>query len=82
MKLKSLLIGLGVAAVATGVAISAQDRYTVKVPGGLAFADFRGYETWQVIYAYDHRKVILPVGFPATKPVPLPRGLPPTPPVP
>jgi hypothetical protein len=49
MKVKSLLIGLGVAALATGVAISAQDRYTLKVPGGLAFADFRGYETWQVI---------------------------------
>src|SRR5579859_5709528 len=49
MKVKSLLIGLGVAAVATGVALSAQDRYTVKVPGGLAFADFRGYEKWQVI---------------------------------
>jgi hypothetical protein len=49
MKVKGLLIGLGVAALATGVAISAQDRYTLKVPGGLAFADFRGYETWQVI---------------------------------
>ena len=49
MKVKSLLIGLGVTAFATGVAISAQDRYTLKVPGGLAFADFRGYETWQVI---------------------------------
>src|ERR1700760_306956 len=49
MKVKSLLIGLGVAAVAAGVALAAQDRYTLKVPGGLAFADFRGYETWQVI---------------------------------
>jgi hypothetical protein len=36
-------------ALATGVAISAQDKYTVKVPNGLAFADFRGYEGWQVI---------------------------------
>ncbi len=34
---------------ATGAAISAQDRYTVKVPGGLAFSEFKGYETWQVI---------------------------------
>jgi len=49
MKLKSLLTGVGVAALVTGVAFSAQDRYTVKVPGGLAFADFRGYEKWQVI---------------------------------
>ena len=26
-----------------------QDRYTLKVPGGLAFSDFRGYEDWQVV---------------------------------
>ena len=28
---------------------AAQDRYTVSVPGGLAFSDFRGYEDWQVV---------------------------------
>jgi len=27
-----------------GSAMSAQDKYTVKVPGGLAFSEFRGYE--------------------------------------
>src|SRR5437899_10484332 len=32
-----------------GSALSAQDKYTVKVPGGLAFAEFRGYENWQVV---------------------------------
>jgi hypothetical protein len=32
-----------------GAAISAQDKYTLQVPGGLAFADFRGYESWPVI---------------------------------
>jgi uncharacterized protein YdaL len=30
-------------------AISAQDKYTVQVPDGLAFSEFRGYEDWQVI---------------------------------
>ena len=30
-------------------AIAAQDKYTVKVPNGLAFAEFRGYEAWQVV---------------------------------
>ena len=30
-------------------AISAQDKYSVQVPDGLAFSEFRGYETWQVI---------------------------------
>jgi len=24
-------------------------KYTVKVPGGLAFSEFRGYENWQVV---------------------------------
>ena len=32
-----------------GRAISAQDKYTVRVPGGLAFSEFRGYEDWPVI---------------------------------
>jgi hypothetical protein len=32
-----------------GLAISAQDKYAVKVPGGLAFSDFKGYEGWQAI---------------------------------
>ena len=27
----------------------AKDKYTVKVPGGLAFSEFRGYESWQLI---------------------------------
>jgi mono/diheme cytochrome c family protein len=29
--------------------VSAQDKYTLKVPNGLAFAEFRGYESWPVI---------------------------------
>jgi hypothetical protein len=32
-----------------GRAISAQDKYTVKVPDGLPFSDFRGYEDWQTV---------------------------------
>ena len=30
-------------------ATSTQDKYTVKVPNGLAFSEFRGYESWPVI---------------------------------
>src|SRR5262249_43273700 len=30
-----------------GRAISAQDKYTLQVPDGLALSDFRGYEDWQ-----------------------------------
>jgi hypothetical protein len=29
--------------------MAAQDKYTVKVPNGLSFSEFRGYESWQVI---------------------------------
>jgi hypothetical protein len=32
-----------------GWAIAAQDKYTVKVPNGLAFSEFRGYEDWQAV---------------------------------
>ena len=35
--------------VLSGMAISAQDKYTVQVPHGLAFSEFKGYENWQVI---------------------------------
>jgi hypothetical protein len=53
MKVKSTLISVGsvvtLAILATGAALSAQDKYTLKVPGGLAFSEFKGYETWQTI---------------------------------
>jgi Cytochrome P460 len=39
--LTTLLIGLTLWA--------QQDRYTLKVPNGLAFSEFNGYETWQTI---------------------------------
>jgi hypothetical protein len=29
------------------LALAAQDRYTVQVPEGLSFSEFKGYETWQ-----------------------------------
>ena len=43
-----LLIILGALVVLSGAAISAQDKYTLQVPGGLAFSEFRGYEGWPV----------------------------------
>ena len=35
---------VGVFAVLGGKAISAQDKYTLQVPNGLTFSEFRGYE--------------------------------------
>src|SRR6476646_7400068 len=53
MKVNSILISMSVTAslaiLATSAAISAQDKYTVKVPNGLAFSEFKGYEGWQTI---------------------------------
>jgi len=40
---------LTLAVLTTGAAISAQDKYTLKVPNGLAFSEFKGYEDWHVI---------------------------------
>jgi hypothetical protein len=62
MKGRIIAGALLVLAVASGVAISAQDRYTVKLPDGVAFADFRGYGDWQLISTSrtdDRMKVIL-----------------------
>jgi hypothetical protein len=44
-----MVIIAAVLAVLGGRAISAQDKYTVQVPGGLAFSEFRGYEDWQTV---------------------------------
>jgi len=50
----------------SGLAISAQDKYSVKVPGGLAFSEFRGYESWEVIgMSANARVVAVTVGNPA-----------------
>jgi len=54
MKRKSMLTGVGIsiglAVLASGASLSAaHDKYTVKVPDGLAFSEFRGYESWPVI---------------------------------
>ena len=52
--------------VLAGMALAAQDRYTLQVPGGLAFADFRGYEDWQVVAAsHNGDKIAMILGNPA-----------------
>jgi hypothetical protein len=32
-----------------GIVLAQPDKYTLKVPGGLAFSEFKGYEDWQVV---------------------------------
>ena len=36
-------------AVLGGMALAQQDKYTLQVPNGLAFSEFRGYEGWQAV---------------------------------
>ena len=43
-----LIIAL-VLAVSSDRAVPSQDKYSLKVPGGLAFSEFRGYESWQIV---------------------------------
>jgi hypothetical protein len=53
---KSLSVLASCAAVAVSIAIageplpqSAKDKYTVSVPGGLSFSEFKGYESWELV---------------------------------
>jgi len=56
-----VIIALVFAVLGSGAG-STQDKYTLKVPNGLAFSEFKGYETWQIIsisYGGDAMAVIL-----------------------
>jgi hypothetical protein len=45
--IEALLIGAGIAGALASLALAAQDRYALRIPVGLAWSEFRGYETWQ-----------------------------------
>ena len=55
--MKSVVMrALGVTALAAVLSVNpmsaqqkSQDKYAQKVPGGLAFAEFRGFEGWQLV---------------------------------
>ena len=47
-----------VLAVLGSMALAQQDKYTVQVPNGLAFSEFRGYEDWPVIAISESGGVI------------------------
>jgi hypothetical protein len=57
-----VLLAVSVLAVLGGGAISAQDagqaKYTVRVPNGLAFSEFRGYEGWQTVSISRNEKLM------------------------
>jgi hypothetical protein len=43
-----LIAGLAFVCLA-GARLTAQDKYALKVPNGLAFSEFKGYESWQLV---------------------------------
>src|SRR5207245_11110657 len=55
-------LAVSVLAVVGGRAISAQDtaqaKYTVRVPNGLAFSEYRGYEGWQTVSITRNEKLM------------------------
>jgi hypothetical protein len=59
-KLISACVLAGLTVLAAGAAISSQDRYSLQVPNGLAFSEFKGYETWQVI-SISHNGALIAV---------------------
>jgi hypothetical protein len=65
-----IVLGTVVAAVA-GVGICAHDKYTLEVPNGLPFCDFRGYEDWQWYW----RTNIRPVNSKVRSPLPIPSAI-------
>jgi hypothetical protein len=53
-------------AILAAASFAAQDRFTLQVPGGLAFSDFRGYEDWQTIaVSHNGDKLATILGNPA-----------------
>ncbi len=48
-RIRTKFIALAFLAASVSLALAAQDKYSAKVPGGLAFSEFRGYEDWQIV---------------------------------
>jgi len=55
-------LAVSVLAVLGGKSVSAQDagqaKYSVRVPNGLAFSEFKGYEAWQTVSLSQNEKAV------------------------
>lgn len=54
----AMALAAGAAVAADVPPPAAQDKYSVKVPGGLGFAEFKGYESWQVVSLSHNEKLL------------------------
>src|SRR5215471_15628564 len=57
MKKKLSIVGV-LLSVLVGLVVAGEDKYTVKVPGGLAFSEFKGYESWQTVSVSHNEKIM------------------------
>jgi hypothetical protein len=61
-----VISAVALAILATGAEMSAHDKYSLKVPNGLAFSEFRGFESWQTIsVSHNGDKLAAILGNPA-----------------
>jgi len=60
----AVFVAFGLAGVFAGTgsddanAFTGHDKYDLKVPGGLAFAEFKGYEGWQLVSVSQNGKLM------------------------
>src|SRR5215831_5572382 len=45
--IQAISISVTLAIAVSTIALAAQDKYTLKIPDGLAWSEFRGYEDWR-----------------------------------
>jgi Cytochrome P460 len=65
-KISAIVIGAASLAILGSLALAAQDKYSLQVPGGLAFSEFRGYEDWQIVaVSHNGDKLATILGNPA-----------------
>ena len=62
---KTLCALTGIGALAASLAFAAdsptpstKDKYSVKVPGGLSFSEFKGFESWEAISVSSNEKAV------------------------
>jgi hypothetical protein len=61
------IVAAAAAVVMSTSAMSAQDKYSLKVPGGIAFSEVKGYEGWQAVsVSQNGEKFAVILGNPAT----------------
>jgi cytochrome P460 len=51
-------LALSIAYLARSETITGPDKYKLKVPGGLAFSEFKGYEGWQALSTSRNEKAV------------------------